>query len=530
MRALLFVAGVLVCLPVQAGDSMDEMELRFAQANVPASKDELFGAPPARPPKKTEPKSKDDLFGAPPAKQAPKSKDELFGEPKAKPAPATKDELFGAPPAKPEKAPAVAEPMPEKPLPSRVTAATEPGIKWSGYFSEEVAYTTAEDKHWSRAVSRLQLQGQGQLSAGLKYKISARVDADPVYMDSSYYRDEVKDDQDLNFFLQENYLDFSAGDLDFRVGRQQIVWGEVVGLFFADVVSARDMREFLLPSFETMRIPQWAARAEYFFGESHVEFVWIPVQSFDIIGEPGADFYPVPLPASISDAEADAFHDPDEPSRTLSNSSFGLRANTLVQGWDMALFYYRSYNTAPTFYRRGSGGPGDPFRFEPTYDRIWQAGGTLGKDLGDVVLRAEAVYTHGLGFSTNDPAQTDAVVKRPTLDYILSVDLQHFGETRVNVQGFQRVYFGDSDDLALDSGDWGASLLISRRFGNWEPELLWVQTFGGGGGMIRPKLKWYAQSNTEVSFGADIFTGPADGLLGRYDQRDRVYAQVRRAF
>jgi hypothetical protein len=32
-------------------------------------------------------------------------------------------------------------------------------------------------------------------------------------------------------------------------GAQQIIWGEVVG-FFADVVPARDMREFLLPRFD----------------------------------------------------------------------------------------------------------------------------------------------------------------------------------------------------------------------------------------------------------------------------------------
>ena len=69
----------------------------------------------------------------------------------------------------------------------------------------------------------------------------------------------------------------SAGNWDFRLGRQHVVWGEMVGLYFADVVSARDQREFILPDFDQMRTPQWAGRAEYFSDDFHAEILWIPV-------------------------------------------------------------------------------------------------------------------------------------------------------------------------------------------------------------------------------------------------------------
>ena len=118
--------------------------------------------------------------------------------------------------------------------------------------------------------------------------------------------------------------------------------GEVVGLFFADVVSAHDMREFLLPSFDVICIPQGAARAEYFAGDSHVELIWIPVPTFDRVGKPGADFYPAPLPSPTPPEVAALFRDPERPDRKLGNSNYGLRANTLVSGLDVAAFYYRS--------------------------------------------------------------------------------------------------------------------------------------------------------------------------------------------
>jgi hypothetical protein len=33
-----------------------------------------------------------------------------------------------------------------------------------------------------------------------------------------------------------------------------------------------------------------------------------------------------------------------------------------------------------------------------------------------------------------------------------------------------------------------------------------------------------------VGFGVDIFGGPADGYFGRYNNRDRVYAELRYDF
>ena len=104
-------------------------------------------------------------------------------------------------------------------------------------------------------------------------------------------------------------------------------------------------------------------------------------------------------------------------------------------------------------------------------------------------------------------------------------------DTRLNVQGFQRVFFGGGRDLALRSDGFGVSVLISRKLANnLEPQLLWIQSLKDAGGLIRPRLNWYAEKNTTVGFGVDIFTGPDNGFFGRYNNRDRVYAEVRYDF
>ncbi|MFB0935746.1 MAG: hypothetical protein QMB52_08215, partial [Propionivibrio sp.] len=152
------------------------------------------------------------------------------------------------------------DPLKESPK----TAKQDSGSGIKGFIQFEMARTTESPVHWSKMVTRADLSGQGNLGNGVKWKLGARVDYDAVYNLYDYYPGDVASDQRFNVYLRENYLDIGAGEWDFRLGKQHVVWGEMVGLFFADVVSARDMREFNLPEFDMMRIPQWAARAEYF--------------------------------------------------------------------------------------------------------------------------------------------------------------------------------------------------------------------------------------------------------------------------
>jgi hypothetical protein len=405
--------------------------------------------------------------------------------------------------------------------------------RFAGFYDFELAYSYNGPAHWSRAVNRLNVTLEDDLGGGVKWKLGGRVDVDPVYMFSDFYLSDVKQNQRASAFWGENYLDFTAGGWDFRIGAQQIVWGEVVGVFVADVVSALDRREFLLPSFDIIRIPQWAARAEYFFkGDTHVELIWIPVPAFDRIGKPGADFYQVVFPGKPSASEASLFLDPVKPSRSLSNGDYGVRANTLVQGWDLAAFFYRSFNSQPTFYLVNQQPAQPAYVYQPRYDRISQAGGTFGKDFGAYVLRGEAVYTSVQNYALADPfAAPDGVAQRRALNAIVGLDFSPSTDSRVNIQLFNRTLFGGGDtDLALKTAGWGGSILASMKFGAFEPQILWIQSFNDAGGLVRPRLAWTGVKNATFAVGVDVFTGPKDGFFGRYGDRDRLYTEMRYDF
>lgn len=399
------------------------------------------------------------------------------------------------------------------------------GIK--GFIQFELARTTEGPSHWSKMMTRADLSSQGNLGNGIRWKAGVRVDYDAVYNLYEYYPGDVSKDQRFNVYLRENYLDIGAGAWEFRLGKQHVVWGEMVGMFFADVVSARDMREFILPEFDMMRIPQWAARAEYFHDDFHAELLWIPVASYDNIGKPGAEFYPYQIqPPGVNVI----YRNEDIPSRNLRNSNYGLRLSTLKQGWDISGFAYSSMDIAPTFYRDTVSVPG-ALVYEAKHDRIHQYGGTVTKDFGDIVLKSELVYTRGRQFTVLRASDSNGVVPQNTLDWALGLDFNLMTDTRFNVQVFQRQHFSHDRDLIADERENGLSLLLNHKLTDkLEAQALWISSLNRTDWLFRPRVTWNFERNWRLSVGADVFKGPPLGLFGRYDGQDRVYSEVRYSF
>lgn len=410
-------------------------------------------------------------------------------------------------------------------LPKAKSSLLGSGIK--GFIQFEAARTIADPEHWSKLRARSELGSSGKLSESLKWKLGARLDYDFTYDINDFYPPEVDRNQRRNVELRENYIDYSTGNFDFRFGKQHVVWGEMVGLFFADVVSARDLREFILPEFDQMRIPQWAARAEYFNDDFHAEVLWVPVASYDNIGKPGAEFYPYqPLPPG-SNVRYLAEQRPD---RDADNMNYGLRLSTLKQGWDISGFYYRSSDVSQTFYRRFEA-PTNTFIYQARHDRIHQMGGTLSKDFGDIVFKAEGVYTSGRSFTTLNFADSDGVARQNTLDWAAGLDFTLPADTRFNAQVFQRQFFSYDQNNVSDKRENGYSLLLNKKlFNDWEAQALFISSLNRSDWLFRPRVTWNFQRNWRLLLGADIFNGPPIGMFGRYDQKDRVYSEVRYSF
>lgn len=502
--------------------------LMVASGPVPAAEHNLISA---------EASSIDDLFGDPapgakrptsqpvPSATAPARPGDNTMEVAQPPAPTTAAPLSPstqrAVTAPPSSAPLFVEPSEAQSVPSR--------SRVTGFFRNELAYTYAGSSHWSRFDNTLDLAAQGSKGGGGGWKLGVRVNYDPIYDLNSYYPDAVRHDQRFEAMIREAFVDLPAGDWEFRLGRQHIVWGEMVGLFFADVVSAKDMRELVLPDFDMIRIPQWAGRAEYFQGDFHAEGAWIPYMTYDDIGKPGAEFYPYNPPAIPGWQTVIASE--EKPTR-LKDSAYGVRLSYIKAGWDMSTFYYSANDPAAAFARTTTLLPVPTITYTPIHERIHQVGGTLGKDLGAMVLKAEAVYTRDKLFSTTDAPYTDGLVKQNILDYIVGLEWSLPEETRFNAQLYQRRFFNYAPGVVPDKNESGFSLLFSTQglHPRLEPELFLVHSLNRNDWLARFKMTWKPGGNWRLVGGIDVFGGPPTGLFGAFDSKDRAYTEARYNF
>lgn len=401
-------------------------------------------------------------------------------------------------------------------------------VRWSGFAQEEVARQYAKPSHWTKVRTRAQLNAQGQTGGNIKWKLGARVDYDAVFDLTDRYSDDVRKDRRLELLLRENYADIGAGPVELRIGRQHIIWGEVVGLFFADVVSARDTREFILTDFEFQRLPQWAIRAEHFQGDWHSEVIWIPYATLDEIGRYGDEFHP----SLITDPSLGLqVRDRVKPARNLGNSNAGLRTGVLKNGWDISAFYYSSIDSSPHFIRSIENLPTPTLVFTPRHSRINQTGATLAKDFGRFVLKSEAVYTRGRKFSVTDFTDDDGVVRQNVLDYVVGIE---FGmreqDVKFNAQVFQRRFLNYVATLVPDHVETGVSFLVMGKFGNLAPQVLVMQSLNRNDRLVQPSIDWNFAKNMRARVGLDILSGPEDGLFGQYAGRDRAYLEVKYSF
>jgi hypothetical protein len=408
------------------------------------------------------------------------------------------------------------------------TRAQEPRV--SGFLQTEAGYAYSGEAHWQKLRGVAEIALDGRWNEWLKWKVSGRGYYDFVFDATNYYPEDVRDDRQKELMFRETYLDIAGENWDFRVGRQHIVWGEMVGVFVADVVSAQDQREFILRDFDWIRTPQWAARAEYFSGNFHAEGIWIPYMTYDEIGKPGDDYYPYPLPAPPGFRTI--IRGDDRPADSLDHSAGGVRLSWLDEGWDTSLFYYTSMNAAPAFARQTVQGPDPAFVYTPTHDRIHQGGLTVSKDFGLGVFKAEAVYTHDGLLETSSLSDADGLVKLDYLDYILGVEFVTENETRLNFQFYQR-WFSDYDpNIVPDEVESGVTAFVSTKalHPDVEPELLVIRSLNRDDWLVRAKVSWRFLPNWRAVGGVDILQGPVDGLIGRYADSDRVYAEVRYSF
>ena len=404
-------------------------------------------------------------------------------------------------------------------------------LRVRGRIAEESAYRLHDPGDVSKLRTVGWLDGKYTFSEQVSLRAATRGWYDAVFHATDRYPANVEKDQKISLSLREVVLSVSWHELDVRVGRQQVVWGDAISAFVTDVVNPRDLREFILQDFTELRIPIWALNATYRLREGlTLEVVWSPDTRSHTLPKQGAEFQFARPPLRVRNAVVRLPDDHDEFS--LTRSEGGLRLSALLSGWDLSLIYYDTADKGPVVFQRRAPRPPAPdvLVLEPRHPRLHIVGATLGKSLGPVVLHAEAAYTLGKRYETADPLDPDGVVRRDTLDWLIAADYSFFAHLDTTVQISQKVLMGPATNLDRGAVEARITTSVAVRlttsfFDNaLTPSLLFAVNTNLGDFRLSPRLDYALTSAVTVSVGADILEGGKRTLYGQFDRNDRVWA------
>lgn len=337
-------------------------------------------------------------------------------------------------------------------------------------------------------------------------------------------------DRNLELGIREAYLDMYFDNFDLRVGKQQIIWGKAEGVFITDVVSPKDLREFLLPDFDEIRLGITAVKLNYYIGASTFEVVWSPV--FTPTQMPGEGSIWHPGFAFAVDPTFDMSTSEVKPS--LENSEFFLRYATMTPKLDFEIVGATFFYDDPALHLSKQL---DPYSMQltgltvrPDYHRVNMAGGSLGLPLGVTVLRAEGAYYNGRYFQSQAPVHKDGTVKKDKLHYMAGLDFNLKGIT-MSTQYIQEFIIDHEEGMQKEQFEHTMTFLARKDFLR---EKLWLELFAYVGlsnedALIRPKISYAFADGFEMLGGANIFLGNS-GNFGQFSDNNMIYMKLKYSF
>jgi hypothetical protein len=339
-----------------------------------------------------------------------------------------------------------------------------------------------------------------------------------------------------NLELRELYLEYDVDDVYFKLGKQQVVWGKADGLKILDVINPQSYRKFILAPFEESRIPLWLAKIEKPLSDNiDLQVLWIPDNTSHVLPNNSGDFAftsrrfvpdlsKLPTGANVSISALQA-------SDSLSNSDFGFRLNSFVNGWDLTLNYLYHYDDFAVLFFEPQNIDGQvEISINPELKRSHLLGGSFSNSLGNYTFRGEMGYeTDKFFMSTTTFEQTHKSVlkgnvKSDVFSYVLGVDWYGLEDSLISFQLFQSHILTSGLELFRANIDTTMTLLTQTNMYNQvlKLELLMLHNLDDKDNLLRTKAIYDWSDNLKLSLAMDVFGGNEQGLFGQFKTKDRI--------
>ncbi|HXN05586.1 MAG TPA: DUF1302 family protein [Nitrospiria bacterium] len=336
----------------------------------------------------------------------------------------------------------------------------------------------------------------------------------------------VFETNDTKSVLREGYVEWNAGPLDIRVGRQIVVWGRADQINPTDNLTPRDYT-LLFTDDNDQRIGATALKASTYFNDISLQAVWIPYFRPNTI-----PIAPIPPPLNLVITEPDS-----------ALGQWGVKIEKTGGAFDGSISYFDGFDLNPdasldVIFVQSNQPPILNLKF--SYHRIRVIGIDGATTVGKYGLRGEAAYT----FTENGDG-TDPYVKNPFFFMVLGSDRTFYENLNINLQYIFRMIDKYSDPMnaptpqmvvveeallsnQLDQTSHGMSYRIGDKWLNdtLEAEVAGIYMFTRHDYMVRPKIAYAFTDHVKGLVAAEIFRGPDLSFFGYLWGNSKVFTEL----
>lgn len=387
---------------------------------------------------------------------------------------------------------------------------------FTGKLTEQLAYSwhnKAPHNNFSSVKSSLFLDYEYKFENGIRVKVNAKAYYDAIYRlkGREKFTDNELNELESEVELFDIFVEGKITEtLDYKVGRQVVVWGRSDTIRVTDILNPLDNRRPGMIDIEDLRLPVTMVKLDYFIGDWRVTPIAILEQRFSKNPPFGADFNPIPFPV------------PDD--EDYSDMSYALSIGAEFSGWDVNFYAARVRDDAGYI----------DFTAQPVikHEKVNMFGTALNVLSGSWLFKTEIAHFTGLKYTTT----ADESFKRT--DGLIGAEYNGIAETLISYDFVTRhIHNYDQRLLAekdpLNKYDYQHAFRVSSDFMNATLTANYLISLYGKkldeGGFQRAWVKYELGEGINTNIGIVDYIG-GSVLFDTVSDNDMIFADISYSF
>ena len=405
----------------------------------------------------------------------------------------------------------------EEDKPYSITTFTTLGLSYN--YKPHQSLSDGTDYHGlSKLQTSLNVNFESRLVNQWKTVINTAIFYDAMYAINgrNNYSDDVLDEYEYDFEFNEVFIQGSFNShLDFKIGRQILVWGEADNIRVIDKFNPLDNREPGQVDIEELRLPVVMTKLDYYFDQWSLSGVIVHENRANKNPVYGNDFYPgnIPEPRVI----------------TSSQDEYGIALKGVFSGWDLS-FYWASFFDDKTHLEYDINA-----NLVLRQSHLELFSGAANIVLGSWLFKTELAYINGLEYFATHLAEQEF----DRLDSLIGFEYHGIENTLIEVEIANRHVVNYEDKLNniiddVQKNELQVALLFQQSFNHDTLHFTFFSTYFGlraeKGAIQRLSLEYDLNDKLSATIGLVNYNAGSNASFVNWSDNDRLFFKVKYYF